>query len=33
MAPPLPGIRIGHWHDGQALTGCTVLLPATGREP
>ena len=24
-----PGIRIGHWQD-QALTGCTVLLPAAG---
>lgn len=30
MAQPLPGIRIGHWHDGQALTGCTVLLPVAG---
>lgn len=27
---PLPGIRIGHWQDLDALTGCTVLLPEAG---
>jgi len=27
---PLPGIRIGHWQDLDALTGCTVLLPDAG---
>ncbi len=26
----LPGMRIGHWHDLEAGTGCTVLLPASG---
>jgi L-aminopeptidase/D-esterase-like protein len=26
----LPGIHIGHWHDPEGLTGCTVLLPAAG---
>jgi L-aminopeptidase/D-esterase-like protein len=30
MSSPLPGIRIGHWHDLSAGTGCTVLLPAAG---
>jgi L-aminopeptidase/D-esterase-like protein len=30
MTQPLPGIQIGHWHDDEALTGCTVLLPAAG---
>ncbi len=30
MTEPLPGIEIGHWQDSVALTGCTVLLPATG---
>src|SRR5579862_9548970 len=30
MERPLPGIRIGHWHDPQAHTGCTVLLPVAG---
>lgn len=30
MPQPLPGIRIGHWQDATALTGCTVLLPAAG---
>ncbi|HVA89736.1 MAG TPA: P1 family peptidase [Chloroflexota bacterium] len=29
-AAPLPGIRIGHWQDLEALTGCTVLLPEAG---
>lgn len=27
---PLPGIAIGHWHDAEAITGCTVLLPLAG---
>ncbi|HKC73551.1 MAG TPA: peptidase S58 family protein, partial [Chloroflexota bacterium] len=27
---PLPGIALGHWHDAQAVTGCTVLLPLAG---
>ena len=27
----LPGIRIGHWHDLEAGTGCTVLLPTAGK--
>ena len=26
----LPGVRIGHWHDLEAGTGCTVLLPVAG---
>ena len=26
----LPGIRIGHWHDLETGTGCTVLLPLAG---
>lgn len=26
----LPGIAIGHWHDADAITGCTVLLPEAG---
>jgi len=30
MAPPLPGIRVGHWQDSAAGTGCTVLLPIAG---
>ena len=24
------GIRVGHWSDEAALTGCTVVLPPTG---
>jgi L-aminopeptidase/D-esterase-like protein len=24
----VPGIRVGHWTDADALTGCTVVLPA-----
>jgi L-aminopeptidase/D-esterase-like protein len=24
----VPGIRVGHWTDAEALTGCTVVLPA-----
>lgn len=23
----VPGIRVGHWHDRRAITGCTVVLP------
>jgi L-aminopeptidase/D-esterase-like protein len=23
----VPGVRVGHWQDLQALTGCTVILP------
>ena len=30
MSSPLPGIRIGHWQDPAAATGCTVLLPVAG---
>jgi len=30
MSNPLPGIHIGHWHDPEGVTGCTVLLPARG---
>ena len=30
MTSALPGIRIGHWQDREALTGCTVLLPTEG---
>jgi L-aminopeptidase/D-esterase-like protein len=30
MASVLPGVRIGHWHDLAAGTGCTVLLPEAG---
>lgn len=26
----LEGIRIGHWSDAHALTGCTVVLPPAG---
>lgn len=26
MATPLPGIKVGHWTDTAALTGCTVIL-------
>ena len=27
---PLPGIALGHWHDAEAVTGCSVLLPLAG---
>ena len=30
MASPLPGIKLGHWQDPEGITGCTVLLPASG---
>ena len=23
----MPGIRVGHWSDRRAITGCTVVLP------
>ena len=26
----IPGIRVGHWTDERALTGCTVILPPPG---
>jgi len=26
----VPGIRVGHWTDAEALTGCTVILPPPG---
>lgn len=26
----VPGVRVGHAHDAQALTGCTVVLPPPG---
>jgi L-aminopeptidase/D-esterase-like protein len=29
--PPFPaGFRVGHWTDGEARTGCTVVLPPPG---
>src|SRR5262249_58497190 len=30
MARCPPGYRIGHWTDGERLTGCTVILPPPG---
>jgi L-aminopeptidase/D-esterase-like protein len=30
LVPPLPGLRLGHWQDRVAATGCTVLLPLAG---
>ncbi len=30
MALGLPGLRLGHWTDLDALTGCTVVLPPSG---
>ncbi len=30
MMTALPGIHIGHWHDLEGVTGCTVLLPEAG---
>src|SRR5438552_16470703 len=29
-APDLPGVRIGHWFDDVARTGCTVVLFPAG---
>lgn len=26
----VPGVRVGHWDDARALTGCTVILPPPG---
>ncbi len=26
----VPGIRVGHWSDQEAMTGCTVVLPEPG---
>lgn len=26
----VPGIRVGHWSDQEAMTGCTVVLPPAG---
>jgi L-aminopeptidase/D-esterase-like protein len=30
VLPPPPGFRIGHWTDGEARTGCTVVIPPAG---
>ena len=30
MITDVPGIRVGHWTDLDALTGCTVILPPDG---
>ncbi len=30
MITDVPGIRVGHWTDREALTGCTVILPPEG---
>jgi L-aminopeptidase/D-esterase-like protein len=30
MITAVPGIRIGHWTDRRALTGCTVIMPPEG---
>jgi len=30
MSLDVPGIRVGHWTDERALTGCTVILPPPG---
>jgi L-aminopeptidase/D-esterase-like protein len=30
MITDVPGVRVGHWTDEKALTGCTVLLPPPG---
>lgn len=30
MERPLPGVRIGHWTDATARTGCTVILFSEG---
>jgi L-aminopeptidase/D-esterase-like protein len=30
MITDVPGIRVGHWTDEEALTGCTVVLPPPG---
>jgi L-aminopeptidase/D-esterase-like protein len=30
MITDVPGVRVGHWTDPDALTGCTVVLPPAG---
>ena len=30
MITAVPEIRVGHWSDDRALTGCTVILPPPG---
>lgn len=30
MITDVPGVRVGHWTDERALTGCTVVLPPAG---
>lgn len=30
MITAVPGLRVGHWTDPVALTGCTVILPPSG---
>jgi L-aminopeptidase/D-esterase-like protein len=30
MITDVPGVRVGHWTDPEALTGCTVVLPPPG---
>lgn len=30
MITDVPGVRVGHWTDESALTGCTVVLPPPG---
>jgi L-aminopeptidase/D-esterase-like protein len=30
MITDVPGVRVGHWTDEEALTGCTVILPPDG---
>src|SRR5207247_2761401 len=30
MSLAVPGVRVGHWQDERALTGCTVILPPAG---
>lgn len=30
MIVDVPGVRVGHWDDPVALTGCTVVLPPPG---
>ena len=30
MPVPIAGVRVGHWTDARALTGCTVILPPPG---
>ena len=30
MVSEVPGVRVGHWTDAAAGTGCTVVLPPPG---